>query len=124
MLRIWGLILGIGVVTAISAGDAPALGPVGPAGTAGAHNRSPVVRAHGSTSGPASSDRKKCLALNRCRAKYTHCYDKLVREQKNIEREKITCVKPYQKCINASFSGFDFFFDRWFNPSYLDCKKY
>jgi hypothetical protein len=47
-----------------------------------------------------------------------------VRDHKNIEKHKIECVKPYQKCINASFSGFDFFFDRWLNPSYLDCKKY
>lgn len=123
MPRVWGLILSMGILTAVSAGNASALGPVGPAGKIGAQNQSPIVRAHGS-SGPASTDRKKCLALNRCRAKYTSCYDKLVRDKKNIEENKIVCVKPYQKCIKASFSGFEFFFDRWFNPTYLDCKKY
>ncbi len=44
---------------------------------------------------------------------------------KNIEKHKIKieCLKPYQKCINASFSGFDFLFKRWFNPE-ADCKNY
>ena len=121
MPRVGGLILSMGILMVVLAGNAFAFGP---AGTMGVLNQSPVIQAHGSSSGPASSDRKKCLALNRCRAKYTACYDRLVRDRKNIEESKIECVKPYQKCINASFSGFDFLFDRWFNPTYLDCSKY
>lgn len=121
MRRIWGVILTIGVVAVVSAGSAVALGP---AGTRGAQNQSLIMRVHDTKKGPASSDRKKCMALNRCRANYTRCYDKLVRDGKDIEEHKIECVKPYQKCINASFSGFEFFFDRWFNPTYLDCNKY
>lgn len=70
------------------------------------------------------SERQKCKALNRCRQKYTWCFHKLEVAHKNIEVHKIECVKPYQKCINSSFGGFDFMFTRWFNPSYLDCKQY
>ena len=86
-------------------------------------NQSLIVRAHGKKIGPGSTDKQKCRALNRCRYKYTRCYDKLVRDNKNIEESKIECVKPYQKCINASFSGFDFFITRWFNPE-ADCSKF
>ncbi len=124
MRRVRGMILCIGIVTAFSAGKASALGSAGPMAAAGAPNQSLILRVHGGAGGPASTKRKKCLALNRCRAKYTYCYDKLVRDNKNIETSKVECVKPYQKCINASFSGFEFLFDRWFNPTYLDCSKY
>jgi len=121
MSRVWGLIFSLGVLTAVSSGNASAFGP---GGTIGAQNQSLIVPVQNTKKGPPSTNRKKCLALNRCRLRYTRCYDKLVRDHKNIETSKIECVKPYQKCINASFSGFDFFFDRWFNPSYLDCNKY
>ena len=70
------------------------------------------------------TERQKCKALNRCRRKYTICYNKLVAQHKNIETEKIHCVKPYQKCINASFGGFDWMMTRWFNPSVIDCRQY
>lgn len=69
------------------------------------------------------TERQKCKALNRCRQKYTHCYNKLERQHK-VDQKDAVCVPPYQKCINASFGGFDWFFTRWFNPSYLDCKQY
>lgn len=69
------------------------------------------------------TERQKCKALNRCRQKYTHCFDKLERAHKIADKDK-KCVPPYQKCINATFGGFDWFFTRWFNPSYLDCKQY
>jgi hypothetical protein len=120
MLRFSGLFLGLSLFMTASAGQAWALG-VG--WMNGVPHQSLIVRIHATTNKPIT-DKQKCHALNRCRYKYTRCYNKLVRDHKNIEKHKIECVKPYQKCINASFSGFDFFFDRWLNPSYLDCKKY
>ncbi len=71
------------------------------------------------------SEKQKCKALNRCRQIYTHCENKLVAQHKLTDSsldEK--CTKPYQKCIHSNFKGGDWFFTRWFNPSYLDCKQY
>ena len=118
MRRLSGLYLGIGILLCVSDGPAWAVGNVYGEVLNNIPHQSLVIQAKQLTS------KQKCRALNRCRVKYTRCHDKLVRAHKNIEKHKIECVKPYQKCINASFGGFDFFFDRWFNPSYLDCKKY
>ena len=123
MSRLWNRVLIIGGLSAVSAGTALAFGPADPAKIIGTQNQSLIVRTHGSAIGPGSTERQKCKALNRCRYKYTRCYDKLVRDHKDIEKSKVECVKPYQKCINASFSGFDFFFTRWFNPE-ADCSKF
>ena len=118
MSRSSGLFLGAGILLAVSTGYAWAIGPVGGEAWSTTPRQSPIIQVKQLT------ERQKCEALNRCRLNYTHCYDKLVRDHKNIEENKVECVKPYQKCINASFSGFDFIFTRWFNPSYLDCSKY
>lgn len=122
MLRFSGVILGLSLFVAASAGQAWALGGVDGARVHGAPQQSLIVQIHGATKKP-STEKQKCLALNRCRYKYTVCYNKLVAQHKNIETEKITCVKPYQKCINASFGGFDFVFQRWFNPE-VNCNQY
>lgn len=122
MLRKFGLILGVSLYLAAPAGQALALGGMDGVAISGAPNQSLIVPIHG-TAGKPRSEKQKCKALNRCRYKYTVCYNKLVRDNKSIDKEKITCVTPYQKCINASFAGFDFFFTRWFNPE-VDCSSY
>ncbi len=122
MLRFSGLILGLSLFIAAPAGPAWALGGVDGARVIGVPHQSLIVPIHGTTGKPVT-EKQKCIALNRCRYKYTRCYDKLVAEHKSIDTEKITCVKPYQKCINASFSGFDFFLTRWFNPE-VDCSQF
>ena len=121
MSRILGLILSLGLLMGVTSGQAQALGPTDGTRMIIAPHQSLIVQIH--ATGKPSSEKQKCLALNRCRYKYTRCYDKLVRNHKNIEESKIQCVKPYQKCINATFSGFDFFFTRWFNPE-ADCSKF
>ncbi|MFQ5626582.1 MAG: hypothetical protein ACE5FM_08020 [Methyloligellaceae bacterium] len=118
MSRVSGLFLGAGILLGVSTGYAWAIGPVGGEAWSAAPHRSLIIQVRQLT------EKQKCKALNRCRQKYTRCYNKLVRDHKSIEEHKVDCVKPYQKCINASFSGFDFFFTRWFNPSYLDCSEY
>jgi hypothetical protein len=122
MSRIFGLVMGLSLFMAASAGQAWALAGVDGVRVMGAPHQSLIVRTH-ATKGKPVTEKQKCLALNRCRYKYTVCYDKLVSYHKNIERHKIECVKPYQKCINASFSGFDFFLTRWFNPE-ADCNNF
>jgi hypothetical protein len=121
MFQFRGLILGLGLVMAASSGPAWALG-----GVDGARMSTPrqslIVPIH-ATKGKPTTEKQKCLALNRCRYKYTRCYDKLVSDHKSIDKHKIDCVKPYQKCINASFGGFDFVFTRWFNPE-ADCSSF
>lgn len=111
------IVLGLGVCAVISihAGSASAIGPAGKARSLNAPERSLIVK--------VLTERQKCKALNRCRQKYTHCFNKLERQHK-IDQKDAVCVPPYQKCINASFGGTDWFFTRWFNPSYLDCKQY
>ncbi|MHA1165087.1 MAG: hypothetical protein ACTSP0_05825 [Alphaproteobacteria bacterium] len=117
MRRSGGLVLCLSMMMAAMAGSAWAIAPL--------NGQKPVVRPSQSLiiQVKAMTERQKCKALNRCRYKYTRCYNKLVRDHKNIEETKIECVKPYQKCINTTFSGFDFFFTRWFNPN-ADCSKY
>ena len=117
MRRLSGLYLGIGILLCVSDGPASAIGTVGGEILNNIPHQSLVIQAKQLTS------KQKCRALNRCRQKYTHCENKLTSLHKLADLDE-KCVKPYQKCINASFGGFDFFFDRWFNPSYLDCKKY
>ena len=71
------------------------------------------------------SEKQKCKALNRCRQIYTHCENKLKAQHKLTDATlEAKCVKPYRHCINSNFSGGEWFFTRWFNPSYLDCKQY
>lgn len=118
MSRVMTLGLAIGLIAGLNVGGASALGPASTSPALVAPEQSLIIKVKPLT------ERQKCKALNRCRQKYTHCYNKLVAQRKDLETEKVTCVKPYQKCINASFSGFDFFFTRWFNPAYLDCRKY
>lgn len=115
MSRLSGLILSIGLIAAVPAADALATELAASGSGAGGQ----VLLAHAKP----KSERQKCQALNRCRAKYTACYDKLEAQHRISEKDKV-CVPPYQKCINANFSGFEFFFTRWFNPTYLDCSKY
>ncbi len=118
MWRICGFVLGAGLLAATMPHEASSLSQtVGVSGDDGRHQTRIAQRR-------PLTEKQKCQALNRCRRKYTICYDKLVKARKNIEKNKIECVKPYQKCINASFSGMDFFFTRWFNPNVLDCRKY
>ena len=116
MRRIGGLVLCFSISVA-AAGNAWAIAPLSGEKPDIAPPQSLVIQAR------AMTERQKCKALNRCRYKYTRCYNKLVRDHKNIEESKVECVKPYQKCINASFSGFDFFFTRWFNPE-AKCKDF
>jgi hypothetical protein len=122
MSRIFGLILSLGLLMGVTSDPAQALGPMDGARMILTPHQSLIVQIHG-TKGKPSTEKQKCLALNRCRYKYTRCYNKLVAEHKSIDTEKITCVKPYQKCINASFAGFDFFLTRWFNPE-VDCSQF
>lgn len=117
MRRIGGFVLCFCIAAAAMAGNALALPPLSGERPDIAPTQSLIIPAK------AKTERQKCKALNRCRYKYTRCYDKLVANHKNIEESKIECVKPYQKCINATFSGFDFFFTRWFNPE-ADCSKF
>lgn len=117
MSRIFGLIVSLGLVAATSASSAWAISPLGGELPDTQPALSLIIQVKPMT------EKQKCKALNRCRAKYTYCYNKLVAQHKNIETKKITCVKPYQKCINASFGGFDFFFQRWFTPE-VDCSQY
>jgi hypothetical protein len=107
----------LGIVATVMAGSAWAIAPLSGQKPLTGPSQSLIIQAK------AMTDLQKCKALNRCRYKYTRCYNKLVRDHKNIEETKIECVKPYQKCINATFSGFDFFFTRWFNPN-VDCSQY
>ena len=118
MSRIFGVFLSFSIVAAATVPGAFAITPLNGEMLDTRSSQSLIILVKPLT------ERQKCKALNRCRQKYTYCYDKLVRAHKNIETEKITCVTPYQKCINATFSGFDFFFTRWFDPSYLDCRQY
>lgn len=118
MWRIYGLFLGASMLVA-SVPAQVAFSAGGDTARNDAHQQTLVAQA-----GKPLTERQKCLALNKCRRNYTICYDKLVAAHKNIETHKIECVKPYQKCINASFGGFDWMFTRWFNPSVIDCKKY
>ncbi len=122
MVRFSGLILGLGLFMAATSGQAWALGGMDGARGNDAPHQSLIVPIHGTTGKPVT-EKQKCLALNRCRYKYTVCYNKLVAQHKSIDTEKITCVKPYQKSINASFTGFDFFLTRWYNPE-ADCSKF
>lgn len=117
MLRNFFLYLGIGLVFSFHAAGAWALGPAGNTRSLTAPEQSLIIKVK------PMSERQKCLALNRCRQKYTHCYDKLERQHRIADKDSV-CVPPYQKCINATFGGFDWFMTRWFNPSYLDCKQY
>ena len=117
MSRIFGLILSFGLVAATFASSAWAISPLGGELPDTRLALSLIIQVKPMT------EKQKCKALNRCRYKYTRCYNKLVAQHKSIDKEKITCVKPYQKCINASFSGFDFFFTRWFNPE-VDCSQF
>ncbi len=121
MSRIFGFILSLGLLMGVTSGQAQALGPTDGTRMIIAPHQSLIVQIH--ATGKPSSEKQKCLALNRCRYKYTRCYNKLVAEHKSIDKEKITCVKPYQKCINASFAGLDFFLTRWFNPE-VDCSQF
>lgn len=123
MRRSGGKVLCLFIVLAAIAGNAWAIAPV--------IRDKPVIQPSQSSQSSQSliilakarTERQKCKALNRCRNKYTRCYNKLVRDQKSIDKHKIDCVKPYQKCINKSFSGFDFFFTRWFNPN-ANCSTF
>ena len=118
MWRIGGLVLGAGLLIAAIPQQANSFSQsVGVSGADGRHQTLIAQRR-------PRTEKQKCQALNSCRRKYTICYNKLVKARKNIEKHKIECVKPYQKCINANFSGMDFFFTRWFNPNVLDCRTY
>lgn len=118
MWRIGGLVVGAGLLVAAMPQQANSFSQtVGVSGDGGRYQTLIAQR-------KPLTDKQKCKALNRCRRKYTVCYDKLVKAHKNIEKHKVECVKPYQKCINASFSGMEFFFTRWFNPNVIDCRKY
>ncbi len=118
MSRMGGLILGLGLFAVALPSQASAFGQGSEVMRTDARQQSLIVQVKPLT------ERQKCHALNRCRQKYTRCYNKLVAQHKSIDKHKIECVKPYQKCINASFSGFEFFFTRWFNPNHIDCKQY
>lgn len=118
MSRFSGFFLGVGLLIGISSGQALALGPL----NAGQHLRAPHQSLIVQVRKPLT-ERQKCKALNRCRQIYTHCENKLAAQHKLNDLDE-KCVKPYQKCIRASFSGGEWFFTRWFNPSYLDCSKY
>lgn len=117
MLRKFIFGLGIGAAILLQSTGAWAVGPASGAHAFAAPDQSLIINVRQMT------ERQKCKALNRCRQKYTHCYNKLERQHK-VNQKDAVCVPPYQKCINASFGGFDWFFTRWFNPSYLDCKQY
>lgn len=117
MLRLKGLFLGFGIVVSLYAGSASALGPAGHSPLAGTAYRSLAIPA------AAMTERQKCKALNRCRYHYTVCYNKLEAKHRLDDKDEV-CVKPYQKCINANFSGTEFLFTRWFNPNYIDCSQY
>lgn len=117
MLRKFVFGLGAGLAFSLLSANAWAVSPGSHAPSFVAPQQSLIVQARQMT------ERQKCKALNRCRQKYTHCYNKLERQHK-VDQKDAVCVPPYQKCINASFGGFDWFFTRWFNPSYLDCKQY
>lgn len=117
MSRLSGLFLSFSVIIGLQASSALALGPYGNPQSLGTAQQSPVINVRPLT------ERQKCMALNRCRQKYTHCYNKLERQHKIAQKDEV-CVPPYQKCINETFSGMDWFFTRWFDPSYLDCRQY
>ena len=119
MSRIFGMILSFGIIAAASAPSAWAITQLSV--------EKPDIRPYQSLIVPVRqlTERQKCKALNRCRQKYTHCENKLKRQHKLDDATlDVKCVKPYQKCINSNFSGGEWFFTRWFNPSYLDCKQY
>lgn len=115
MSRVLVMGLGFGLLALTVNTQAGAVGPMDTAQAQPKAAQQPVIL--------AMSERQKCKALNRCRQKYTHCYNKLERQHRVAEKDEV-CVPPYQKCINASFGGMDWFFTRWFNPSYLDCRQY
>jgi len=117
MRRLGELVFCFCLVAAAMAGNAWAIAPLNGQQQVIGPQQTLIIQAK------AKTDRQKCKMLNRCRNKYTLCYNKLVRDHKSIDKHKIDCVKPYQKCINASFSGLDFFFTRWFNPN-ADCRKF
>lgn len=116
MTRVHSAIIASGLVLG-AANPVLALGPVNQGQALVSPDQSLIIQVRPMT------ERQKCKALNRCRQKYTHCYNKLERQHRIADKDTV-CVPPYQKCINASFSGTDWFFTRWFNPSYLDCRQY
>lgn len=115
MSRLSGLILSIGLIAAVPAANAHAIESVTGKPAAGQE----VLLAHAKP----RTERQKCQALNRCRSKYTACFEKLEAQHRIAEKDKV-CVPPYQECINANFSGFDFVIQRWVTPGYIDCSKY
>ena len=117
MLRGKSILAGVILAIGMSSQPVMAAGPAGSATALQQSNQSLIVKARQMT------EYQKCKALNRCRQKYTHCYNKLERAHRVADKDKV-CVPPYQKCINANFGGFDWFFTRWFNPAYLDCRQY
>ncbi len=119
MSRILGLLLTFALLAIVSVPGAWAIAPL--------IGEKPNMRPAQSLIIPVKkmTERQKCKALNRCRQIYTHCENKLKAQHKlNDATLEAKCVKPYQKCINSNFSGGEWFFTRWFNPSYLNCKQY
>jgi hypothetical protein len=119
MLRTFGLLLSIALLAIVSVSSAWAIVPLNGERQHFLAPQSLIIQAKKMT------ERQKCKALNRCRQIYTHCENKLMAQHKLTDAsldEK--CTKPYQKCIHSHFQGGDWFFTRWFNPSYLDCKQY
>jgi len=117
MTRLSGLYLGIGILLCVSDGPAWAIAPLSGEKLDIMPSQSLIIPVKQLT------EKQKCKALNRCRQKYTHCENKLTSLHKLADLDE-KCVKPYQKCINSNFSGGEWFFTRWFNPSYLDCRQY
>lgn len=66
-----------------------------------------------------------CLALNKCRGRYTWCFARLEKKfpphKWSSEREK--CVATYKTCIDKTFKGGELFFTRWFQRD-VDCKQF
>lgn len=117
MWRSVGFGFALGLAFVLQSGNAGAIGPFGQIDKTAVAEQSLVIQVKKLT------ERQKCKALNRCRQIYTHCSNKLEAQHKAGEIDE-KCVKPYQKCIHSNFAGSDWFFTRWFNPQYLDCKKY
>ena len=117
MSRIFGMFLSFGIIAAASATSVWAIAPLS--------GEKPDIMPSKSLIIPAKqlTEKQKCKALNRCRQKYTHCENKLTSLHELADLDE-KCVKPYQKCIHSNFSGGEWFFTRWFNPSYLDCRQY
>lgn len=71
------------------------------------------------------SEYQLCLALNKCRVRYTSCFAQLEKKfppQKwSSEREK--CVATYKVCIDKTFKSGELFFTRWFQRD-VDCKQF